>query len=219
MKQLIARAVPSGDHLGRSADIPRSPSSNNEQIEQESKWKLAYEMAMRENEQLKTRNEEGILINQWKERCEQLGRENETLKDRIKSLESMVSIGSANINISSASSSNAISSTSSSVSVAGMSNPKTFSTRNLSSNNTSNNNNTNSDINSGINNNTSYNNNSNQKAIELAYLELREEFKVSSRDNIYQHWDDVMIPIDSYSMALSRNIREKFTFLNMAMAR
>jgi hypothetical protein len=69
----------------------------NQLHENDAKWKLAYEKVVRENEQLKTRGNDSILIAQWKERCDVLIREKDDLSEKVKLYEKVLREGNGGV--------------------------------------------------------------------------------------------------------------------------
>jgi hypothetical protein len=80
-KQQFAYSKNSTTMTNKSSNNDVSPESNGDQ---EEKWRIAYEIAMHENELLKARNNDSILVNQWRERYELCLKEKESLLDKLK---------------------------------------------------------------------------------------------------------------------------------------
>lgn len=69
----------------QSLETNRISFSDNSMINnQEEKWKIAYEKVVRENELLRSRNNDALLLNQCRERLEICMKENTELKEKLK---------------------------------------------------------------------------------------------------------------------------------------
>ena len=103
IKQATLRSVSSTTSVGNDNSSKFSSISNidnsfdsdilklqNQLSESEAKWKTAYEKVVRENEQLKTRGNDTILLAQLKERCDVLIREKDDLSEKNKLYEKVL---------------------------------------------------------------------------------------------------------------------------------
>lgn len=79
-----SRQSSEGDVLDGSADDFSSPRSRNGDVDGASKWRVAYEKVVRDNELLRTRGGDTLLVNQWRERYEVCMREKEDLVEKLK---------------------------------------------------------------------------------------------------------------------------------------
>jgi hypothetical protein len=76
----IGDAVLGGQESGSYSSPGQIPAEAQEEL---NKWKTAYEKVVRENEQLRTRGGDALVLQQWKQRYEECLQQKEELQEKV----------------------------------------------------------------------------------------------------------------------------------------